>query len=175
VLPLAPLAQQQPAIDPAALPLRDIHLPDPVSWWPPAPGWWIVAALLMVGAGLAAIVAWRRRTRVQRRALAMLDGLQRRYRGDGDAAALARGLSTLLRRLALECAPRREVAGLTGNRWLEWLDRGLPGEPFSRGIGRLLTDAPYRPSPALAPGDVNELIELSRQRIESLRPSEGPR
>ncbi|HVS24646.1 MAG TPA: DUF4381 family protein, partial [Gammaproteobacteria bacterium] len=26
------------------LPLRDIHLPGLISWWPPAPGWWIAAA-----------------------------------------------------------------------------------------------------------------------------------
>ena len=27
--------------------LRDIHLPDPVSWWPPAPGWWILAVIVV--------------------------------------------------------------------------------------------------------------------------------
>ncbi|MDP7406676.1 MAG: DUF4381 domain-containing protein, partial [SAR324 cluster bacterium] len=27
--------------DPLAA-LRDVHLPPAVSWWPPAPGWWII-------------------------------------------------------------------------------------------------------------------------------------
>ena len=35
--------------------LRDIHLPDPVSWWPPAPGWWIAVGIgfgLLAAAGI---------------------------------------------------------------------------------------------------------------------------
>ena len=34
--------------DPASLPLRDIHLPDPVSWWPLAPGWLALIMLLVI-------------------------------------------------------------------------------------------------------------------------------
>lgn len=33
--------------NPALEQLRDIHLPQAVHWWPPAPGWWIVAALVL--------------------------------------------------------------------------------------------------------------------------------
>ena len=22
--------------------LRDVHMPDPISWWPPAFGWWMI-------------------------------------------------------------------------------------------------------------------------------------
>ncbi|MDD9890866.1 MAG: DUF4381 domain-containing protein, partial [Gammaproteobacteria bacterium] len=29
--------------------LADIHLPGEISYWPPAPGWWVLAALLLLG------------------------------------------------------------------------------------------------------------------------------
>ncbi|WP_144393396.1 DUF4381 domain-containing protein [Pleionea sediminis] len=39
----------QPAqsVDPLAQ-LKDIHTPDPISWWPLAPGWWILAVLIII-------------------------------------------------------------------------------------------------------------------------------
>ena len=35
-------------MDETALPLRDLHLPDAIGWWPLAPGWWGVIAALGV-------------------------------------------------------------------------------------------------------------------------------
>jgi len=52
-----------PTIDVSQLPLRDIHLPGPVGWWPPAIGWWLVAALVLVAFG--AVVTVRERTRAE--------------------------------------------------------------------------------------------------------------
>ncbi|MBT3527943.1 MAG: DUF4381 domain-containing protein, partial [Porticoccaceae bacterium] len=29
--------------------LRGIHLPDPISWWPLAPGWWVLIVIFIAG------------------------------------------------------------------------------------------------------------------------------
>ena len=47
-----------PVLDPAQLPLRDIHLPEAIGLWPPAFGWWI-----LVGAVLVGMVFWALRYR----------------------------------------------------------------------------------------------------------------
>ncbi len=82
--------------------LRDIHLPAEPSWWPPAPGWWLLAVLVLVVA-VVAIRAWRRHRREQarqRRILHELDRLAARQHENGGQAELLRGLHQLLRRVA---------------------------------------------------------------------------
>lgn len=128
--------------------LRGWHLPEPVSWWPPAPGWWLLGLLLLVAAGALALWLRRRRQRsaaahAARRELAALEA---RLARDGDAAAFTRDLSRLLRRFALARFPRREVAGLTGEHWLAFLDVHGGGWAFRTGDGRALADGPYRPT-----------------------------
>ncbi|HEX5421024.1 MAG TPA: DUF4381 domain-containing protein, partial [Gammaproteobacteria bacterium] len=134
-----------PSADYSKLPLHDIHLPAAVGWWPPAPGWWVLALLVIGGLACASLLYYlRRRRRAALRAIGRV------------AAALAAGeepvlcmqrLSTLLRRFAMTSASRSEaahVAGLTGGRWLEYLDSRWSGNAFAR-AGALLLAAPYAP------------------------------
>ncbi|MBS1202779.1 MAG: hypothetical protein H6R22_1288, partial [Chromatiaceae bacterium] len=81
------LAHQAIAPDPLAG-LRDWHLPDPVSWWPPAPGWWLVAGLALAACALT-LHWWLRRRRRRhgapaRAALGELERLGARLVADGD-------------------------------------------------------------------------------------------
>lgn len=50
---------------PPELPLRDIHLPEAVSWWPPAIGWWLLA-LLMAGVVFYALWFYKRQMKPKR-------------------------------------------------------------------------------------------------------------
>ena len=146
------------------LPLRDIHLPDPVGWWPPAPGWWGILALLVTLLLLSILIRRLiRRGRLKRSVLDTLNKLTEGYRKSEDGPELARELSVLLRRTSLTLYPRQQVASLTGEEWLAFLDRAVAASKadsgFSQGPGRCLLQAPYNPR---MEWDAEALIELVR-------------
>ncbi len=125
--------------------LRDWHLPDPVSWWLPAPGWWVVAGLVLVALAGATLL-WQRRWRqgaAMRAALRELKVLRGQLDAELDPSGFAAAVSVLLRRLALTRFPRERVAGLSGASWLAFLDATGGGDAFSHGPGRMLADLPY--------------------------------
>jgi hypothetical protein len=151
------------------IPLRDIHLPDAVSWWPPAYGWWLLALVL----GVLVWMAWRlarswpaRRSlaQVRERALKELETVEARYQAAGDARAAVAAMSVVLRRVALSLAPREEVAALTGERWLRWLAQRCDAPDFPV-AGRVLAHAPYQPDPHV---DVRTLLTACRAFVGSV-------
>lgn len=130
---------------PVDLPLRDIHLPEAIGWWPPALGWWLLAILLPL---LLAGLWWLYKRLTRKTALKTARKLLRALQNDstlGDIEKIAEA-SALLRRVAISIDSRNEVAGLTGRDWLAYLDASVDGAPFSTGPGSVLLDAHYRPA-----------------------------
>ena len=129
--------------------LRDAHMPSPPGWWPPAFGWWVLFFTITIGGGTM-LYRWLKHRRQRRcpawHALNELDELWSTYDETGDAAVLLKRLSVLMRRTAISLSARGEVAALTGDAWLNWLDLHAPGRLFTRGNGRLLAHAPYQPA-----------------------------
>ena len=157
-------------MDPTQIPLRDLHLPDAIGWWPLAPGWWIVSLLVAVGIVLLLRNALRRRSQgaARRHALRQLEHYKRAYVDHGNPVTLGKEVSELLRRTMLAYAPRADVAGLTGNAWLEWLDRDLEMPGFTRGAGRGLLELPYRdPQTAGDQVEIDDMLAVVRERLET--------
>ena len=147
--------------------LRDIHLPDPVSWWPPAPGWWLLCLFVLL-----AVPGWRhwrrRRSTHYRRWLAAraeLAAVRQRYQQSSDARSLVRELSIWLRRTAMSFESRR-VAGLTGEAWLRYLDESLKVRAFHRGAGRIFMTVPYQRTSIV---DADKLLALCGRWLLSRR------
>lgn len=104
----------------------------------PAPGWWILGAAVLVTSTLVVWAAIRRyRLNAYRRAaLVELAAI-----GNTADAASAAAVSVLLKRTALAAYPRAEVASLTGNTWLTFLDRTGSTRDFTNGAAAALAAA----------------------------------
>ncbi|MGF1792217.1 DUF4381 domain-containing protein [Photobacterium profundum] len=99
------------------------RLPEP-SWWPlPLSAWLMIGGIVLIIGIVLAAIAWRYgKGKVKRKALHQLAALAEQQ----DLPLL----DNLLRRVALTYFPRHDVAGLTGEAWLKWLDAHLVSPQF---------------------------------------------
>lgn len=148
--------------------LRDIHLPDPVSAWPPGPGWWLLAALATALA--VATFFWiLRRYRAnawRRQAKAALNDAWRQWREDGDDLACLQSINAILKRAALRQFPRDTVASLSGDDWEAFLDAQWRRE--QAGFSALsFASRAYQAAPRDI--DIPALHRLGRQWVAQVR------
>ena len=151
---------------PNQLPLKDIHLPESVGWWPPAIGWWILAFLipLLIVLGIWLFKRITRKTALKT-AKAILNSIKQDENLD-DYQKVCQ-MSVLIRRTAISCFPRSETASLTGKEWLLFLDTPLQDQRFSDGIGKLLIDAPYQQQ-IRDNSKINDLFGLCEDWLQAL-------
>jgi hypothetical protein len=150
--------------------LRDIHLPAPVPWWPLAPGWWALFALVGLSAFAAAWIVRRRRRSVRHAALAELRALEAAFRAAGagtDRVELAISVTTLLRRVALVRVTRDGVGSLHGEPWVAFLTEGAKDAARSPRVARDLVKTAYGGERAAA-GDPVEWLAFARSWIREV-------
>ena len=94
--------------------LHDIVIPEPVSWWPLAPGGWVLICIAVV---VIFVITWRFYRSWQSNA----------YRRAGLAlladAGTAHDISVILKRVSLAVFPREQVASLYGKEWIAFLNQ----------------------------------------------------
>ncbi|MCK5917190.1 MAG: DUF4381 domain-containing protein [Cocleimonas sp.] len=127
--------------------LKDIHLPNAVSWWPLAFGWWILLALffLMIALGIYIYIRSQRKTPQEiiiDQSLQIFHQLQQQSLTPN---VLIMELSELLRRTAISLYGRDAIANLAGDDWLRFLNKKGSTKAFTKGVGRALAEQPYRP------------------------------
>ena len=152
--------------------LRDLHLPEAVGLWPPAPGWWLLALL---SAALLLGLAWwgyRRiqRNRYRRLALRELSALSQSELQREDPQRWLQHLNQLLRRTALAAYPPATVAPLSGNAWVDFLYRSSQIEGFRQPAGASLASGPYQQGTdidrAALQGLAEQWIRKHHQRLQ---------
>ncbi len=154
------MGPQTPQLD-----LKDIHLPDAINWWPPAIGWWLLAILIPL---LCFFLFWlyKRLTRKTAIKTAKKLILQIKQNTQTDDKQKLTELSQLIRRVAISLSPRAETASLTGQAWLDYLDKSVTGTPFSQGAGKVLVIAQYQKS-STTDIDISSLIAVCEDWLKA--------
>lgn len=127
--------------------LHDIQLPAPISWWPLAPGWYLLLLLSLFLVVLLIYIARRSYVngRAKRQALQLLEIYEQEYQRDSNSQLSSMKVSELLRRVALVYFSREQVASLQGEAWLAFLNKTSKGIDFNRLRDELL-ELPYQPA-----------------------------
>lgn len=156
--------------DIASIPLRDIHLPESVSWWPLAPGWWIMLGLLILAAAVVFFLkTMKDRKQLDKQVMDEFQSLVDQYKNDRDTNALLANVSKLLRRVSMTRFSQEEVAALTGDRWLKFLDETLVNAKntgslnFHSELGELLVSSQYQKSQSIDENKLDQLLMLSKR------------
>jgi hypothetical protein len=141
--------------------LRDIHLPDPITGWPPALAWWLLLCLgIIVITGLLRQLLLRHRARAYRRAArSELLLIHDNWRKEQDDNNYLQQLNTILKRVALQSFPTTDVAALNGNNWCGFLDQQWKKPPPTHFADTGLALAVY--SPAQAHCDIDTIHSLA--------------
>lgn len=156
------------------LQLHDIDLPAEPTWWPPAIGWWVSGALLVLFIVIAtlAFLRWRAAAPL-RAAMREISQIKDDFSQRCDNHLLLNSCSLLLRKSAIYIAGRQQVASLTGKAWLAWLDQFSKSCAFTNGVGEIFADGHFRPTAEFDPLLLLELTETTL--ISMLRPANRKR
>lgn len=148
------------------LPLRDIHIPQEISWFPPAIGWWLLIIFVPIASYFLIMLIQQL---LQKTAVKEAKELLKQLQHNDALTPLEKvvELSELLRRVAVSCDSKTNIAGLTGRAWLDYLDSSLKKDaPFKNGVGRCLADAPYQKE--LPPDvDLAALFDLAKMWLNA--------
>lgn len=129
--------------------LHPLHQPTAIAWFPAAPGYLILFALILFL--LLAFSFYRyqyqKKNQAKNQALALLKNYQAAYQKTGDSQHSSIQISALLRRVALIYHGRQAVAGLEGEAWIQFLCQYSKNLDF-QGIKTYLLDLPFQPKRA---------------------------
>ena len=142
---------------------EEVHLPQAISWWPQTLAWQLLGLL-----GLLLLSYWiyrqakkRWRNRYRRQALKQLSVLEH---SAGQWQQVVCQLPFLLKATALQAYPRSDVAQLSGQPWLRFLDSQYGGRSFSGEVGQQLLVVAYQPQDlwCLTQAQAQQLLSMAR-------------
>lgn len=117
--------------------LKEIALPESISYFPQTPAWYILFGVIAL---LILFFLWKQykhyqNNKYRRVALAELSKIK--------SEKTYEEIPELVKRVALVFSDRSEIASLSGETWLEFLNKSYKGNGFSSDAGSLFVDLAY--------------------------------
>ena len=143
--------------------LRDIHSAPAAPWWPPAPGWWVLAGLLAIGLLFVIRHALRQlRHHMRRRRLTgFVDSVEANIDPVAAPQEFLSAINRIFKLVAIETFPDDHCARMQGAEWADFLLQNIPQSPQAPQL-QVLADGPYRQAAEFEPA---VLTGLARQWI----------
>ncbi len=160
--------------------IEEIVIPPAVSWMPVTPAWKVAGLILLallVMATYQAFGKWRS-NQYRRDALKTITELRNAQHASG--TELVRTLSALpsvLKSTALKAYPRTDVASLSGQAWLEFLNSNVKRQVFDDSNLTVLHALAYqgRIEHAVAPAEADELLDRCEMWVRTHQAAQEPR
>jgi hypothetical protein len=147
--------------------LRSIHLPEPVSVGWSTQSLWALASLVVIVSVILAVRCLRRRRDPVWLALAELKDIRATFKERRDARAAVAQASALVRRFAIARWPERDIAGLTGEHWFEFLQEVTRERTLYKRLVAALGELSYQPSHRIDDVSCTELLDAVGQWLSS--------
>jgi len=179
-----------PPSTPALEGLKDIHLPDHISAWPPAFGWWLLILLILAGViiTILTIKKYRRKWGYRKIALRLLT---QAYQSSNqphespvkcsDDSKVTTTVNTLrhpahilmetLKRCAIAAYPDTSLSGLHGKEWIDFLNRQTQQSYFNDTLSTVILDQQYQANPNI---DIEQLYHACQQWVRQHRTHVSP-
>ena len=135
--------------------LQDIHSAGQPGWWPPAPGWWVLAIILLLVLAfvLRKLTGWLSVRHRRKAWLRALEDLNREYDPAQHPHEYLAGLNRLFRAVAVKAFPGTACARLQGEEWVAFIASLMP-EGSADKMGALAS-GPYEPLPSFEAASLN--------------------
>jgi len=138
--------------------LRDIHAAPLVTWWPPAPGWWLLAlsGMVLLGWLVRRLLVRLRIYQRRKQMLGWVDHLNATIDPARHPQAYLSTLNRILKLVALRAFPENHCAALSGQDWVDFLT-GQTKNSQQQSSLNALASGPYDPAPQFNPDEMSEL------------------
>jgi hypothetical protein len=156
------------------LELKDIHLPDSILWWPPAPGWWVLGVVLIIFLFLMLLLLpklfrWLRYKPVRSLSLKEFYLIKQSHQQQADQKQTLQAITTLLRRTVMSKSGRIGHAGVVGDDWINQLNQMSQKDCFTQAQEELLKYGRYQPAiEGQNKADIDSLLQNCENWIRSL-------